>query len=503
MWSGVIGATASASFPILPAMSTRPIALSTAWQMASQAAMAVLSVLSAKFVALALTKELAGTYNSAYGYLQIFAILADFGLYAVAVREVSKAREEDRETMLGSLLTLRATITALAFGAAILSVYVMPSWRGTPFPPSVAISSLVPIFTLLAGMVRAVFQVKYRMQYVFVAEVLQRILTTVGIGAFVLAGASYSADPRVLYAFLWIGNAGALLLLLVSFFYGARLMRIRPHFDRTMLKRVLLLAAPYGVTYIFITLYRQLDVVFIALLRPDFAIQNAYYGIAGRVEDMAFLVPTLLLNSLLPMFSAREAEGADTRSLLGKTFFLLLLLGSPFVLFSVLWAAPLTRMFATDDYVGVGYAGADAGFRLMGPTMFLNGIVLFCFYVSLAKHSWKRLMATFACGVAITVILNLLWTPAYGFVGAGSALIVAQVVISAILLPLTLKQTPMHLRASQLARWAAFTALLGVGLWLTAPLLDSGMRAFVGCLIALPAMAALAWGTGVVKKVRG
>ena len=42
--------------------------------------MASLSILTTKFVAIGLTKELAGNYNSAYGYLQLFGILADFGL---------------------------------------------------------------------------------------------------------------------------------------------------------------------------------------------------------------------------------------------------------------------------------------------------------------------------------------------------------------------------------------------------------------------------------------
>src|SRR5689334_18546876 len=99
-------------------MTNRSIATSTLWQIASQAMMAALSILSAKFVAVGLSKELAGYYNSAYGYLQIFAILADFGLYAVAVREVSKA--EDKEKMLGTILTLRLLVTVLALGSAVV-----------------------------------------------------------------------------------------------------------------------------------------------------------------------------------------------------------------------------------------------------------------------------------------------------------------------------------------------------------------------------------------------
>ena len=77
-------------------MSTRSIASSTLWQLSSQILMAVLSIVTSKFVAIGLSKEMAGFYNSAYGFLQIFAILADFGLYAVSVREVSKAEHKEK-----------------------------------------------------------------------------------------------------------------------------------------------------------------------------------------------------------------------------------------------------------------------------------------------------------------------------------------------------------------------------------------------------------------------
>jgi O-antigen/teichoic acid export membrane protein len=161
---------------------TRAIASSTLWQFASQIVMAGLSIVTVKFVAIGLTKELAGTYNSAYGYLQIFGILADFGLYAVAVREVSRA--ENKERVLGALIVLRVLILALSLGSAVVIAWLVPMWRGDALPLAVSIAAFVPGFTLLAGVIRTVFQVHYRMQYVFIAEVTQRVITVSLIGAF-------------------------------------------------------------------------------------------------------------------------------------------------------------------------------------------------------------------------------------------------------------------------------------------------------------------------------
>ncbi|MBP9751145.1 MAG: oligosaccharide flippase family protein, partial [Candidatus Peribacteraceae bacterium] len=155
-------------------MSTKQIASSTLWQLASQLAMAAISVVTVKLVATGLSQNLAGFYNSAYGYLQIFGIIADFGLYAVAVREVS--RSEDKRGVVGAVIVLRCVITAVSFALAVAVAWVIPAWHGTPLPLAVTLCAFVPVFTLLAGTLRVIFQVHYRLQWVFVAEVTQRIV---------------------------------------------------------------------------------------------------------------------------------------------------------------------------------------------------------------------------------------------------------------------------------------------------------------------------------------
>lgn len=199
-------------------MSKKLIVTSTLWQMGSQIVMAALSILTVKFVAIGLTKELAGNYNSAYGYLQLFGILADFGLYAVAVREMSKADDTEKENVLGALLVLRTVILFLSMGTAVLFVWLMPQWKGTPLPMSVLIASFVPFFTLLTGIVRTVFQINYKMHFVFMAEVLQRIITTGLIGTFIILGVRQSANLFHLHMMLFFGGVGACFLFLVSLF---------------------------------------------------------------------------------------------------------------------------------------------------------------------------------------------------------------------------------------------------------------------------------------------
>jgi len=458
--------------------------------------MAALSIVTVKFVAVGLSQELAGNYNSAYGFLQLFGILADFGLYAVAVREVSRA--SDRPRVLGTLMTLRCIILLLSLGTALLFVWILPLWQGTPFPLSVTIASLVPFFTLLAGILRTTFQVHYRMHYIFIAEVTQRLITTGLIALFVFFGIRGSNDIRILFAMLGIGGLGALVLFLLSIFFSKKLMAIRPTCDWALMAVLLRRAAPFGFAYLCIAFSRQFDVTMIALLRDDFQIQNAYYGFVVRMSDMGFILPTYLLNSMLPTLSEQDKNGKNTGELLGKTLFAVTLIGSIAFLFSALWSKPITALLTTDAYLStVNTPGSDTALQLLSVPLFLNGIILYSFYVLLNRHSWKVLTTTLLCGSLLSLILNFSLIPIYGFIGAAWTSIVVHIVLAAALLPLSLQEMSPVITRDHITRGLLFAGGLGTSLWLLQPLMITELSTIVGLL----AMTALMVGMGCGLKI--
>jgi O-antigen/teichoic acid export membrane protein len=459
-------------------MHSRAITVSTLWQIGSQAVMAVLSAVTVKFVAIGLSQELAGVYNSAYGFLQLFAILADFGLYAVSINELSKTQK--KEEVLGALLTIRVFLTALSLGAAVLIAWAIPIWHGTPLPLSISIAALVPVLTLLSGVLRTVFQVSYRMHIVFIAEVLQRLVTAVLMGVVIASGVRSSQNIDTLHLFLWLGVLGSLTLFLVSFVFALRSMRVRFVFAWSALRPLLLRALPYGAAFLCIALYRQFDLTMIALLRDDFQIQNAKYGFALRVAEMTYLVPTFLLNSALPVLSARILEKRDTQALLRSTFVTLLLLGLFSSIFAALWARPLMHLFTDTAYLAsADNPGADTALLLLAPSMFLNMIVLFSFYLLLSRHRWQPMMVPMLVAVLLSIVMNLFLIPQYGFSGAAVTLGVVHLLLAGTLFPIARAALPFHFPLSDIARILG----CGIGLALVAILLLPVLHTTVGTIL--------------------
>lgn len=414
-------------------MPTREITIATLWQLASQCAVAVLSVLTVKFVAIGLSRELVGAYNSAYGYLQLFGILADFGLYAVAVREMS--RRENAGCVFHTFFNIRLLTTLFALGGAIIFAWSMPQWRGTPLPLGITLAALVPIFTLLAGVSRALFQVQYRMHIVFIAEVGQRLITVFLLGMLLFLGVRESADITNFHLFILFGGIGALFLFLFSLIC---VWKVLPpcHAGALPMGPFFRAALPYGLAYICIALYRQLDITLIALLRPDFQLQNAHYGFALRLAEMAYLVPTFLLNAALPRL---RGGGAD-RELLRRLFLVLLLFGTIVALVSGLWARPIMRLLTSEAYLSTGITpGADSALRLLTLPMFFNSLILFSFYVLLSFNAWRPLLVILSGGALLSLVGNVLLIPRYGFIGAGIVSIGTHALLCILLLPLVFR----------------------------------------------------------------
>ncbi|MBI3336669.1 oligosaccharide flippase family protein [Candidatus Peregrinibacteria bacterium] len=483
-------------------MSTNKVAISTLWQIASQCTMAVLSIITVKLVAIGLSKELAGMYNSAYGYLQLFGILADFGLYAVGVREMGRAKNPS--IVLGHLLILRIVILIISIGCALFFVWIIPSWRESPLPISVTIASLVPCFTLLAGIFRTVFQIHYRMHYVFIAEVTQRIITVFLIGLVLFLGVRGTEDTRILYFFLLVGGIGALILFVLSFLFSLLILRPQIVWDIHTLLHLLKRAAPFGMAYLCIAFYRQFDTTLIALLRPDFAIQNAYYGFVVRVTDMAFLIPTFLLNSALPLFPDGSTKSPhQTRNILERTFIAILILGTISFLFAFLWPRPLMQLLTTQSYLStLTSPGSDSALRILAVTMPLNGIILFGFYILLSHHHWQPLTRALAFGALLSFSLNLILIPALGFIGASLTSVVVHILLAIHLYSVAYQTTFITLPKATTYAWLQFSFLLAATLWVARPFLTSEIPTIIGLTLCTVLMGLFFVGTGLHKTLK-
>jgi O-antigen/teichoic acid export membrane protein len=158
---------------------------------------------------------------------------------------------------------------------------------------------------------------------------------------------------------------------------------------------------------------------------------------------------------------------------------------------ATVWARPLMQLLTTDAYLStIDMPGSDTALALLGPSMILNGVVLFCFYSLLSLGKAKRLTWTLAFAAALSQALNVALIPRLGFVGAATTSICVHATIASLLFIPTLRHLRIGVRSLEWGRIAAYAVLLAIALLALKPLLTVEWATGLG-ILALGILAAI------------
>ena len=112
-------------------------------------------------------------------------------------------------------------------------------------------------------------------------------------------------------------------------------------------------------------------------------------------------------------------------------------------------------------------------------------------------------MAILAVAAAASIGLNLQLIPSEGFVGAAQTSALVHTGLAAALMAYASRVLPARLPLSAVLRWLAYVVLLVIGLFALMPLLTSDLRTAVGLAAIVAWIGLAAWGTGLIKLLRG
>ena len=106
---------------------TKKIALNTMVQIIGKVITTSISVVMLGYLSRYLGVSGYGEYTTVFAFLGFFAILADLGLYNIAVREVSKSFENAKKVM-GNIATIRISLAIFFLLLAPVVAHFIPSY---------------------------------------------------------------------------------------------------------------------------------------------------------------------------------------------------------------------------------------------------------------------------------------------------------------------------------------------------------------------------------------
>lgn len=352
-----------------------------------------------------------GRYVAILSLVAIVGGVSDLGLTAVGIRETSVRSAAERPQLLGDLLGIRLTMTALG----LLLMLVVAAFGYSPtIVLGVALAGIGLLLQTAQDNLIVPLVSGLQLGRVAALELFRGVLTVLVITALVLVGAR-------LLPFTAISIPVGLLVLAAA----ARLVRqkrsLRPSFNWSRWRPLLLSVLPYSAAVAAATVYFRVAIIMVSQLGT--AHELGLFSASFRVVEVLTVVPALLAGAALPIFARAASDDHERLAYaLGRVFEVALIVGA-WVAVTIAVGAPL----AIDIIGGAQFAAASGVLAIQGialgavfvGTVWGNGLL------SLGMH--RQILALNVSALVASAALLCVLVPLDGARGAAIGIAAGEV----------------------------------------------------------------------------
>lgn len=416
-----------------------------------------------------------GSYSFAINLMSYFAIPANFGITALATRDL--ARDPTRvRPLLGEIIALQGALCVIPYALLVALAPVLAADETS--------QTLIPIvgltFSIEAASLGFVLFGFQRFGVMAVARVAGAVTFAALVVAFVDAG-----DTTRL---AWIHLAGVLATTLVTVVAVLRLAG-RPRFGtplRALLGRFRA-GIPFGIAAVMISVYYTVDTLLLGYMRG--VEEVGHYAVAYRIPLAVLTFAALWGSVLFPHFSALADRRDEVREQIGYFASLALVASLPMLAGTLVVGEQLIPGLFGDEF-------AEAGTPFI-VLMFAAALVPFSINwgtSSVALGDERHQAYAVTLGAVLNLLANLVVIPEFGMTGAAATTVAAEVVVFAYLIWRIEKLVGGHppLDWNRIGRAALATAVMVLvlvlavpGDWTAGSKVAVGVIAFFACAVPL------------------
>jgi O-antigen/teichoic acid export membrane protein len=358
--------------------------------------------------------EAFGDFTAATVYLFIPVVLADVGLSAAILREIS-ATPERMEPAMNAALPLRALISGIAVLVAVGIGVAAPFSEQTKV--AILISSVGAFLTLMTLSLLPALQAQLKMHWAVGASLAGRLVTlglTLGALAAGLGFKTIVTAHVIGLAVTFAGHVWAV----------ARLFPFRLVVDTAYWRRLVAGSLALGLAIALSQVYFRVDTVLLAMLRS--AEEVGYYGAAYKFVELAVIVPGAVGISMFPPL-ARFVAARDPRAngLIQKSFDVLLAAAVPVMVIMLAYPEEIVSVTAGDEF-----REAAPAVRILAPFALFAFVGAVLWRVLMAADRDRALMWIAVFILAANIALNLIFVPVYGFEAAAAITVASEALVT-------------------------------------------------------------------------
>ncbi len=350
-----------------------------------------------------------GNFSFALAWVSVFAVIADFGMKSILVREIS--RQPEYATLIaGNAVLLKLVLCFLAI--------VMSTGTALVFDLSTELKVAICILSanILASsklytfriVFESLFHASLRMKIPVVSQILDALILAVTIIALIHFNASFSA-LTIAYV---LSNVPGLILTVVL---ASKFAKPMYQLDRTVCRMLVQESFPLLAYLFFMGLYDRLDVMLLQAMKDPSVV--GLYAAAFRFTAPLHFIPLAIVTSLYPLMSKFSGNSMEK---LGKIYSfgmkLLITFGLALGLYAIVWSEQVFEWLFSSEY-----SQAASAFKFLIWAQAFGFLIFFLvdFNTAIARQAFNLRVALFMAMLNLGFDLALI--PKWDVVGASIA----------------------------------------------------------------------------------
>lgn len=388
----------------------------TGWLLSARMGSLFLKML---ITAVALPNYLGAEQNGILNYplvlVTFFIAIAALGMDSFVTRQLLQQPDKEN-TILGTAFRLRWLAGIAVLPLIYLTYFLIDTFAAqSPAAPLeyIAIVALICIFQSV-NIIDNYFQSRAEGKFIMIVQIGGNLLSAVIKLLLILWQAP-------LVWFIWMLALDIFILsvgyMLVYRFRGGRISQWK--FDKPMARHLLNHSWPLAFSAFFISLYMKIDQLMI-----DAYMGKAALGIYTPVVNLSeawYFIPMAIVTSVFPaIMNARRDDPVRYKKRLQNLYELMVVLGLVVAIVTTLAAPTLYKIFYKPEF----HAGAEILAIHIWAGIFISLNVANGQYL-LAEGYTRLLFVRALIGAGVNIVLNSLWIPEYGLLGAAYSTIIA------------------------------------------------------------------------------
>ena len=384
-----------------------------------------LALINLGFITRYLGKEGFGSYALVLAFISIFDILADFGLYSLMTREISRPGADEKKVA-SNIFTLRIVTLLIFLSLAIGAVWLFPYSNQVKI--GVAIGVIASLFLSASQVLMGIFQKYLRTDKVALAEVIGRGIQL----GLVIVCVYFNLGFFSLLAALTIG---AVFIFVINFFFARRYVILGLAFNFAYWKELFKMVFPIAISIVLTLIYFKIDSIFLSLgfinrLSANPISDVGIYGIAYKVLEGLIFFPAMFVGLIMPLLSRFAfSDQEQFKKISQKALDILVILVIPLMIGLLMLALPIVNLIGGKEF--------SASAPVLQILSFAIGLIFFgnLFGSSIiALNKQKTGTWIYFGGMIFNIVTNLIFIPKYSYVGAASTTVATEFLVTILMI---------------------------------------------------------------------